>query len=172
MAACDVDLPVSVEPGRIVIQLPDGALNPVNSIVVLEIKEEPEVPEIPSKGKTVTASSSQEEHLPRNVLDGTEKHVWKAEEGSLSGWLELDLDCPIEISGMAFDEPSVWPRMKQNFQLAALVDGEWKTIISGKTIGHGHTEDFQTITARRFRLEMDRELVPPEVAEWQLYAPE
>jgi hypothetical protein len=119
-----------------------------------------------------TASSAAADAPPSNVIDGTAKALWRAADGETAGWVEIDLGGPTAIAAFAFDEPDVWPRVKQRFRLEAWADGGWKALASGPTVGHGHAEDIPAVTARRFRLAMERDDAPPSVAEWRLYRPE
>jgi alpha-L-fucosidase len=127
---------------------------------------------LPTAGKTVTASSTAAGSAAANVADGTQKVSWSAAEGHTSGWLEFDLGTATTISGFAFDEPDVWPRLKQTYRLEVADGSGWKTIVSGSTVGHGHTQNFAPVTGQRFRLAMERAGGAPGVAEWRLYRPE
>lgn len=168
----DVSLPVTVDSDRVVVQLPPVAPDPVNSVVVLELAEEPRVAELPTVGRTATASSAAPDQPASHILDGTAHNVWSAVEGTNSGWVEIDFETPMQISGFAFDEPDRWPRYRQQFRLEMSDGGKWQVVVSGNTRGHGHSEDFPPVSAQRFRLVLEREAGPPGVAEWQLYAPE
>jgi alpha-L-fucosidase len=165
-------LPVRIEHARVVIDLPESAPDQVNTVVILELMEEPLVEVIPTVGKTATASSEKADSPASHVLDGTADNRWWAADESNSGWIEIDLGKPMAISGFAFDEPDVWPRLRQRFTLMVNMDGEWLPLLTGNTRGHGHLEDFSMVKARRFRLLVERELGAPGVAEIHLYAPE
>jgi alpha-L-fucosidase len=167
-------LKVRTETDRVVIDVPSSAPDAAASVVALELGAEPVVLPLPTAGSGVraTASSAAADAPPSNVIDGTAKALWRAADGETAGWVEIDLGGPTAIAAFAFDEPDVWPRVKQRFRLEAWADGGWKALASGPTVGHGHTANVPATTARRFRLAMERDDAPPSVAEWRLYRPE
>jgi len=165
-------LTVTAESQRLVIDLPAQALDPVNSVVVLQIEGEPEVPALPTAGATVTASASQPNQPVSNVFDGTGAKRWFAPKDVKEATLNIELAEATTISAYGFDEPDVWPRMNQKFTLEAEVDGVWKEIAKASTDGHGKAADIKPVTAKKFRLILSCDKGGPGVAELQLYRPE
>jgi len=165
-------LPLAREPQRWVVSVPAVAPDAVDSVVVLELEGEPVVPALPSTGATATASASLNGSGPENALDGTSGRCWRAPENVNSAWLEVDLGEPLVISGFGLAEPDVWPRMRQKFTLEVLDGPDWRKLTEGKTSGHGLTQDFPAVTARKFRLTMECAQGSPGVAELQLCEPE
>jgi alpha-L-fucosidase len=172
LAAPTQSLPLTREAERVVVKVPAKAPDAVASVVVLELGGEPVTQPLPTAGQAVTASSTAAGSAASNVTDGTQKVSWSAAEGRTSGWLEFDLGTPTTISGFAFDEPDVWPRLKQTYRLEVADGTGWKTVASGSTVGHGHTQNFPPVSGQRFRLVMERAGGAPGVAEWRLYRPE
>jgi hypothetical protein len=86
----------------------------------------------------------------------------------------IDIELPevATVAGYGFDEPDVWPRMKQNFTIEAEVDGSWRKIAKGQTKGHGQADDISPIIAKKFRLAISCTQRNPGIAEFQLYRPE
>ena len=76
------------------------------------------------------------------------------------------------IGGFGFDEPDVWPRMKQTFKVQVLEKDGWRTIASGKTEGHGFRQSIAPVFARKFRVTMTYAAGSPGIAELQLYRTE
>lgn len=172
LASPDQPLPVRREADRVIITVPESATDPVNSVVVLELAAEPEVAPIPSLGRAVKASSAEADRPAANLLDGTGAKVWTAAATDRQPWVEIDLGASTAIGGFAFDEPDVWPRLRQHYRLQVADGDGWKTVLEGDTIGHGTTADFAPVTAQKFRLQLERKDGAPSVAEWQLYRPE
>ena len=106
------------------------------------------------------------------VPDGTAGKRWRAPADVKSAWFEVDLGQPIAIAGFGFDEPDVWPRLRQQFKLEVFEGAAWRTITQGKTSGHGAKEPLKPMTAQKFRLTMDCDKGSPGVAELQLYRAE
>jgi len=172
LASPDRALPVRREAGRVVVTLPAAAPDPVDTVVVLELGAEPVVLPLPTSGKPVTASSTAAGSAALNVSDGTQAVAWTAADAGSPAWVEYDLGAPATIGAFSFDEPDVWPRLAQSFRLEAAENATWKTVASGRTIGHGHVEDVTPLTAQRFRLTVERKDGAPAVAEWRLYRPD
>jgi alpha-L-fucosidase len=166
------ELPLARESERVVVKVPATAPDPVDTVVVLELGAEPLVAPLPSDGKAAAASSAEPDAPAANVLDGTARQVWRAAEGQASGWVEVDLGAPAAIAGFAFDEPDVWPRLKQRFRFEVAEGSGWNAVASGDTVGHGWGQNVAPVTAQRFRLALERDGGAPAVAELQLYGPE
>jgi alpha-L-fucosidase len=167
-------LKVRTEADRVVIDVPKTAPDAAATVVALELGAEPVVLPLPTAGSAVraTASSAAADAPATNVLDGTAQAVWRASSDQKSAWVEIDLGAPTAIGAFAFDEPDVWPRVKQRYRLEVLEGSAWKTIASGPTVGHGHQANIPPTTAQRFRLAMERDDAAPSIAEWRLYRPE
>ena len=164
-------LNVSSEPGRVVIDLPSVAPDPINSVVVLEIKGEPVVTPPASQGGIALASVSMPGSEAGNVLDGTASKRWRVPANVHSAWLELTLDGDKTVGAVGIEEPDVWPRLQQTYVMEAFVGGVWVKLIEGKTDGLGFIQSFSPITARKFRFTMNCDK-GPGIAELLLYTAE
>ncbi len=156
------------------ISLPKTAPDPIDSVVVVEIEGKPEVLPPPVKislGKPVEVSSvwpGREDHLNKaHITDGKLETIWATEEKARSGWVILDLEQEREVTAALLSE-APYDRT-QAFDLEAKVNGEWKKIISGSTIGNELRLNFEPVTARYFRLSIQKANDTPVVAEFQLF---
>ncbi len=165
-------LAVKRETERLVIDVPDTAPDAFDSVVALEVEGEPVVLPLPTVGAKAVASAAMPGNEAANALDGTAGKRWRAPADVKSAWLEVDLGQPIAIAGFGFDEPDVWPRLRQQFKLEVFEGAAWRTITQGKTSGHGAKEPLKPMTAQKFRLTMDCDKGSPGVAEFQLYRAE
>jgi alpha-L-fucosidase len=165
-------LSVKVEDERIVIDLPSEAPDPVASVIVLKLGEEPVVMPLASYGKTITASSEQSDHPATHAMDGTGHHIWEASDTTGENYLEFDLEKLTWIQAVGLDEPDRWPRYRQTIRMEAQMDDGWNEIFSVPTRGHGLIRKFDPIQTSRVRLYVERAEGPPGIAEWQLYSPE
>lgn len=166
-----VSLGISTEAESIVIDLPANASDPVASVLVLKLAEEPVALAIASHGKSILASSEHPSHPALFAIDGSGHEVWEAADSS-ENYLELDLEAPTLIHATGIDEPDRWPRYRQHFRMEAEGENGWEEIFSSETVGHGLVRKFEPVTASRVRLYVQRNQGPPAIAEWQLYAPE
>ena len=172
LAAPDVKLKVAHEPERLLISVPAAAPDPVDSVVVLELDGEPVALPLATAGAKATATASKPGNGPENALDGTGAKRWIAPADVKSAALEVELAAQTTIAGIGFDEPDVWPRMRQSFVLEAKAGDAWTKVADGKTDGHGVKRAIAPVTARVFRLTMTCDAGSPGVAELQLYRPE
>ncbi len=168
----DQELTITREAESLVIDLPSKAPDSANSVIILDLPEEPVVQAIPTVGAKVSASSAQPKHEANNAIDGTEGRRWRAPEKEKSARLDIDLLQPVSINGFGFDDPRGWPRLKQRYKLMAEVNGEWRELATGRTTGHGALGNFPPVVARKFRLHLTYENGAPGVSEFQLYRSE
>jgi len=136
-----------------VIQLPNYAPDKVASVVAIQIEGEPIVQSIPSAGKSVMASSSEDATKLVKLTDGSPAAGWKAAKGEKSATLDIDLGAPTAIQCLSLVEPwHPWSGMTQKHELQYLKGTEWITIFKGQTDGTGLTKRFTPVTAQKFRI--------------------
>ncbi|MCP4309874.1 MAG: alpha-L-fucosidase [Bacteroidetes bacterium] len=165
-------LGITTEAERVVIELPLDAPDPVGSVVILKLAEEPVAMPIASLGKTILASGEHPNHPALNAADGSGHEIWEAADSTGECYLEFDLGEPALISAAALDEPDRWPRYKQSIRMEAETENGWEELFAARTKGHGLVRKFDPVRTSRVRLYVNRKEGPPAVAEWQLYAPE
>ena len=165
-------LKVKTGQDKSIIQLPDSAPDKSISVVVIQLKDAPKVLPIPSLGKSVTASSSQDVSKLAALTDGNQKTGWKASKGETKATLEIDLGAPTAIQCLSLAEPSSKPRINQTYELQYLQGTEWKTIRNGKTKGEGMLIPFSPVTAQKFRLLLENTKSEPALNEFMLYRAE
>ena len=169
----DPDVSLEIHPGteRVIIDLPADKPDPIASVLVLKLAEEPKAVAIASLGKSIRASSEHPDHPALYAKDGSGHEVWEAAD-SLENYLEFDLEGPTLIHAVGIDEPDRWPRYKQRIRLEVESENGWGPVFSTQTVGHGLVRKFEPVTTSRVRLYVQRNEGPPAIAEWQLYAPE
>ncbi len=168
----DKMLSIKAENERIVIDLPAEAPDPVATVIILKLGEEPVAMPLASEGKSISASSEHPDHLATHAVDGSGHHIWESADTTGVSHLEIDMEELTWIQAVGLDEPDRWPRYKQTVRMEAETDDGWKEVFSAKTNGHGLVKKFDPIQARRVRMYMERSEGPPAIAEWQLYSPE
>lgn len=165
-------LEITAGADRIVIDLPDTAPDPVASVIILELAEEPKAMPIVSQGKAILASSEHPDHPASFAIDGSGHERWEAAENSDESYLEIDMGEAIWIQATGIDEPDRWPRYRQHFRLEVETSDGWEEVFEANTNGHGLVRKFEPLKASKVRLYVQRKEGPPGIAEWQLYAPE
>ena len=146
-------LDLSQSENRIKIKVPKKAPDSILSVVVLEFEGVPKTFPIPSAGKLGMASSVDSTTVVKNLFDGDPKNLWKPASGDMKAWVEVDLGEPINIGSFVIVEPwHPWDNHSQKFILQYKNGDNWIDIVSGKTNGTGHTQQFEPVTGRYFRL--------------------
>lgn len=168
----DEMLSIKAEDERVVIDLPAEAPDPVATVIILKLGEEPVAMPLASEGKTITASSEHADHPATQAADGTGHHIWESADTIRESYLEFDMGDQTWIQAVGLDEPDRWPRYRQTLRMEVEAGEGWEEIFSASTRGHGLVKKFDPIQARRVRLYIERAEGPPAIAEWQLYSPE
>lgn len=146
-------LALSQDANRIEIKVPKEAPDSILSVVVLQFEGIPETFSIPSSGKLGLASSVDSTAAVKNLFDGNQKNSWKPAPGEKKAWVEVDLGEPLNIGSFSVVEPwKPWDNHGQEFTLQCKNGDKWVDIVSGKTNGCGHTQNFGPVTGRYFRL--------------------
>jgi alpha-L-fucosidase len=167
---------VSQESDAIVIRIPKEHLNDLDTIVKLEMDRPlDDVPPTVAGGSgslathcAVTASGSwSRAHDPSMAFDDDPSTRWGGAPETRKGWLEMDLGRDRKVGRLVIDERS-WDRI-QSYDLQAKVEGAWKTIVEGTTVGASHERKFAPVTARRFRLRILESSDVPTIWEVQLF---
>ena len=126
-------------------------------------------PEPVSRNKPCRASSIWDKDFgPQKAFDGDWATRWGAEEGSRSGWLEVDLQKETTISKAVIDEGD-WDRIRK-FRLEVKTDTGWQTMAEGDKIGKLELI-FEPVVAKLVRLNILESAEVPTILSFDLYPP-
>ncbi|MCX6997441.1 MAG: discoidin domain-containing protein [Kiritimatiellaeota bacterium] len=104
------------------------------------------------------------------AMDGDPATRWSAAGGTRSAWLKIDLGRPVRVGRAVIREVSS-PHTRQF--VVEFLDGQtWQPLAHGTTIGGTKVLDFETVTARRFRLNILAAADVPSIEEFRLYPPD
>jgi alpha-L-fucosidase len=121
------------------------------------------------RGATVRASSSAAEHLPTQILDDDADLYWSAAQPARDGWLELDLPAEIEFDTIELQEAIAQGQNIANYRIDRWVDGAWKPLSWGTTIGHKKLERMDPVRTRKLRLVLEYGYGTPTLAKLAVY---
>jgi alpha-L-fucosidase len=154
--------------------VPAQAPDAVDSVVAVEIVGEPSETALPANlafGKPVQTSSvwpgREQELNPAHVTDGRLDTLWAAEEKARTGWVQVDLQEEHTVSHVLLSD-TPYGRTR-GFDLEANVDGDWKMLSMGTTIGDRLWLSFPPVKARLFRLNIREASDTPTLAEFQVF---
>ena len=164
---------VNTEDGQ-VLTLPQQAPDPVDSVVAVEFEGTPVESAATrnlAQGKPVEVSSvwaGREDELNKShITDGDKGTLWAAEPTARTAWVTVDLQAEHEVSSVMLSDAPYG--RTQAFHVEAQVDGEWKKIAEGTTIGDELHLSFPPVKAQLFRLVIDQANDVPTLAEFQLF---
>lgn len=169
MADTQTLLKVDRSSGKNIIHLKDKAPDPAVSVIVLELKEKPEILPLPSKDKQVRASSDKDDHRIKNLFDGDPITEWQPADNDQERWVEIDLEQPVAIGTCSVVAPR--HHTGQKIEIQYKEGNDWMTAVEFATKGSGHIEQMKPVSARYFRLKI-LESKEPALSEWVLHRAE
>ncbi|KAF3340268.1 hypothetical protein FCM35_KLT16039 [Carex littledalei] len=99
-----------------------------------------------------------------NVLEESIYSYWAPEEGRSEWVLSLELGKFISFNVLQVQEPIQMGQRVIRFHLDAIVDGEYKTIVNGTTIGYKRLFRFPSVETRFLRLIIDEARADPLIS--------
>jgi alpha-L-fucosidase len=173
LADANTSLKVTAGKGNSCIQLSAYSPDKIAAVIAIQFDGEPIVQSVPSTGKKVTVSSSEEDGKAIAITDGSPGGGWRAAKGQKTATIEVDLEAPIAIQTLALVEPwHPWSGVTQKHELQYLQGTEWKTIFKGQSDGTGLTKNFPAVKAQKFRLLLENERFAPAINELILFRAE
>jgi alpha-L-fucosidase len=165
---------VTQENGKLALALDPAALDPIDTIVRLELDgsamDLPALSAAPESSIKATASNVYQKQTanfgPQEAFDNDPHTRWATDAGTKQAWIAADLGKPMAIQRVRISE-ALQERVRQ-FELQYR-DGEtWKTIFTGEKIGPSFQQKFDAVTAREFRLNILNAINGPTISEIEL----
>jgi alpha-L-fucosidase len=127
---------------------------------------------IPPLSRQAPATASSIHSAPYAVemlVDGDTSTRWGAADGDPDPWVELDLGRPRKIARATLSELADRVRAFR-IEYRNTPDGEWRIAHEGTTIGETWASDFDRVTARFVRLQIQEYTGPaPTLWSWELF---
>ncbi len=123
-------------------------------------------------GKPVTASNvrgGDDAFGAPCAVDENPDTYWATDDGATQATLTVDLGGPTTFNRSMIQEHIALGQRVENYTVEALVDGAWKTIAEGTTIGHKRLDRFDDVTATQVRLAITKSLACPTVRSFGIY---
>lgn len=142
--------------GTLIITLPDDSLDPIDTVVQLELGTPAldiaaiDLPPEISASASSTATADDERFDPTLAFDGDPHTRWAPADSGRPSWIAARFATPRTIHRVRILEPG--PPCAERFELQCRQGGAWKTIFSGTTIGAWFQQRFDPVTASEFRL--------------------
>ncbi len=124
-----------------------------------------------TQGK-VTASSSfstGKYYSPSNITDGKNESFWAAGKNTNSAIIEIQLTKAATFDRIMIQEPIKLGQRVSEFEISALVHGEWKTLSKGTTIGYKRLLKCDKVSTSKLRLSILNANNSPAISNFGLF---
>jgi alpha-L-fucosidase len=118
-----------------------------------------------AQGAAVTGSSG----LPAACVDGKEDTFWQPESDDPQPQVTLELSLPAAIRHIVLQESLEVGQRVERFTLEAWVDGAWREIGAGTTIGYKRILKVTAVETQRVRLRILQSRLNPAIATLALF---
>jgi len=144
--------------------------NDVKSLLAFKELREKEFPSDLAKGKKVSATNTRgKEYSASNVNDGNPLTYWATSDKQTTSDLIIDLGTATEVNRIVLQEDIRLGQRIQEFRVEAFVNGEWKQLIDGTTIGHKVIRKFPVVEASRIKIIFSKSKASPVISNIELY---
>jgi alpha-L-fucosidase len=144
--------------------------NDVKSLLEFRKLREQEFAVELATGKKVKVSGTRGKGFPAsNVNDGDPETYWSTKDDQTTADLTIDLGSETEVNRILIQEYIKLGQRVQKFKVDALVNGEWKQVIDGTTIGHKIIRKFPVVKTSKIRLTISKSKAPPVISDIELF---
>ena len=103
------------------------------------------------------------------VLDLSGERHWQLSKGSRAGWIEFETPAPVTFDVVRLEEAIEDGQHIANHRVDAWLDGAWRTVSWGTTIGNTRLARFAPCTASRIRVAIEFAYDTPRLRRVALY---
>ncbi len=144
--------------------------NDVKSLMSFRELREKEFANELAQGKKASSDVSRGKgYRASNVNDGNPETYWATPDDKTTGSITIDLDQETEVNRLLVEEYIKLGQRVQEFEAEALVDGNWKTLIDGTTIGHKIIRKFPVVKTSKIRFTVSKSKACPLISNIELF---
>ena len=160
--------------GRLVFVVPPSALDPVDTIIKLELDRPAlDLPVLAPVSSVKAAASNvfqgdEADYGPQAAFDRDEETRWATDSGTKQAWISADLGKPKEIRGVRIQEAAPYAGRVTKFEFQYRQGPDWRTIFSGTQLGERFEKKFAPVQVREFRLNILDATEGPTISEIEL----
>ena len=145
-------------------------INDVKSLMAFkELREKEFTSEIARGKKVVSSSVRGKDYRSPNVNDGDPETYWSTPDNITSASLTFDLGTDTEINRILLQEYIKLGQRVRKYAVDVLVDGQWKQIIEGTTIGYKVIRRFPVVKTSRIKVTFSDSKACPLISNIELY---
>jgi len=160
--------------GKLSITIPSSALEPMDTIVKIEVdRPAMEIPVLTSASEIKATASNvfqgqNEEYGAQKAFDNDPQTRWATDSSTKQCWIAADLDRATTIQSVRIQQEASYADRITKFEFQYRAGGDWKTIFSGTKISAKFQKKFAPVTAREFRLNILDATDGPTISEIEL----
>jgi len=144
--------------------------NDVKSLIAFKELRDKEFSVELARGKKATSSDDRgKEYRASNVNDWNPITYWSTPDDITSASLTIDFGEDTEVNRIVLQEYIRLGQRVQEFEVEALVEGEWKRVIEGTTIGYKVIRKFPVVTTLQVKVTILRSKTCPVISNIELY---
>ncbi len=117
-----------------------------------------------AQGRPASGPSAARGHEAARATDGRPATCWKPPAGQLPASIEVDLGEPTAFDVVLTQEMIAEGQRVEAYSVDALVDGEWKRVASGTTVGHKKLDRCGAFTATKVRWTIEKAMAQPLIS--------
>ena len=144
--------------------------NDVKSLIAFKELRDKEFSKELAKGKKIISSKERGKGFKApNANDGDPETYWSTPDDITSASLTIDLGSETEVNRILLQEYIKLGQRVQEFKVEAFIDGEWKHLIDGTTIGHKVIRKFPVVKTSRIKVTILKSKACPVISNIELY---
>jgi alpha-L-fucosidase len=123
-------------------------------------------------GKKVSASNFRLKNpyfSPDNITDQNNETYWATDDGVISPELEIDLNEKTVFDRIVIQEPIKYGQRISSFSIWALLEGQWKKISQGTTIGYKRILKIDPVCTNKIKLKIEEATNVPAISSLGLF---
>ncbi|SFU37301.1 alpha-L-fucosidase [Pustulibacterium marinum] len=122
-----------------------------------------------AKVKAANYRGESKTYAPENVLDSDEETYWATDDNVMASSLEIEFSAPKEVNFILLQEYIALGQRVEKFKIEALVDGTWKKVTEGTTIGYKRILQFPEVNASAIKVTIESAKASPLISNIEVY---
>lgn len=144
--------------------------NDVKSLMAFRELREKEFANELARGKKASSDVSRgKAYRASNVNDGNPETYWATPDDATTGTITIDLGSETEVNRILVKEYIKLGQRIQEFKAEAFVDGNWKTLVDGTTVGHKIIRKFPAVLTSKVRFTVSKSKACPLISDIELF---
>jgi alpha-L-fucosidase len=144
--------------------------NDIKSLLAFrELREKEFSTELAKGKKAVSTQERGKGFKAMNVNDGNPETYWSTPDEIKSASLTIDLGTETDVNRILLQEYIRLGQRVQEFKVEALIDGGWKHLIGGTTIGYKVIRKFPVVKTSQIKVTISKSKACPLISNIELY---